>query len=191
MPTAPQIASDSWVKTGEWVETVFESPFVTVTANTAVYSRTDLRAEVEALVPEGTDYAPHGLFTTGLEFAPPPPPGIPTKRLFRMAGNYASREFEASLSADGLANVEQTDSRDLRLSGSLTGKAYRYDAAYPVAGDVSDSLPVRVWMILWPTEASFAMGGGIYPLDTAPNGLRAEPAADRRELFDRIRDVAQ
>jgi len=204
MPTAPRIDTDPWERTREWTEVAFESPVVTVTSATAVYESPAEAERIEPYAPADIDESPRSVFTTGLGFDPPPPVDKTPGALLDIAARYAAREFEKSLGEDGLEDVDRTGTQEMRLRGRSTARAFQYDAGYPlsVGGTTRTTLDVRVWAALWPTEDAFAMAGGIYPLEdletalaragvTAETSLRARPAADRREIFERIREAAR
>jgi len=205
---APTIETGPWERVEEWTETAFENRFVTVEALNAVYERPAFRERVQPVMPAGVDQSPRAVFTTGLSFSRPPPGDKTTDRLLGIAAKYASREFETSLAEDGLRDVQRTGSQDLRLRGRRTAKAFQFDAGYPLAADAigapgtDPTLAVRVWAAIWPTPESFAMGGGIYPLEDLTTAvdrvdgqtalsITAQPGGDRREVLDRIRDAAQ
>jgi hypothetical protein len=205
--TPPQIETGPWERVAEWTETAFDAPFVTVESHNAVYERPAFRERVAALMPDGIDQSPRAVFTTGLSFDPPPPGEKTPERLLAIAARYASREFRKSLGEDGLANVEQTGSKDLRLRGRRTAKAFQYDADYPLSAAAVNAgeeprLRIRVWAALWPTGDAFSMAGGIYPLEDLAAAVEragghtdvtveAMPGGDRREVFDRIREAAE
>ncbi len=208
MQTAPTIETEPWERVEEWTETAFENRFVTVEALNAVYERPAFRERVQPLMPTSVDQSPRAVFTTGLSFSRPPPGDKTTDRLLGIAAKYASREFESSLAEDGLRDVQRTGSQDLRLRGRRTAKAFQFDAGYPLnagaidASGATPALAVRVWAAIWATEGSFAMGGGIYPLEDLATAvdrvdgrtalsLTAQPGGDRREVLDRIREAAQ
>lgn len=203
----PVIETEPWELTAEWTETAFDSRFVTVKSANAVYEDPDFLASVRPVMPAHVDQSPRAVFTTGLSFDPPPPGDRTPERLLGIAAKYASREFQKSLGEDGLVDVSQTGSQDLRLRGRRTAKAFQYDAGYPLDGaaldapDAEPRLSVRVWAALWPTADSFAMAGGIYPLEDLAEAISrvggetgitvaARPGGDRREVLDRIREAA-
>jgi len=204
----PSIDRDPWERVEEWTEVAFEAPFVTVEAHNAVYERPSFRRRADDLMAPEIEESPRAVFTTGLSLDPPFPGGETPGSVFAVAAQYASREFRESLREDGLLAVEQTGSRELRLRGRRTAKAFQYDAAYPLAADPleasrSPRLAVRVWAALWPTADAFDMAGGIYPLEDLASALdrdggatpevsiEARPGGDRREVFDCIRAAAE
>lgn len=208
MQTAPTIDTEPWERIEEWTETAFENRFVTVEALNAVYERPAFRERVQPLISAGVDQSPRAVFTTGLSFSRPPPGDKTTDRLLGIAAKYASREFESSLAEDGLRDVGRTGLQDLRLRGRRTAKAFQFDAGYPLDAGAVDApgttpvLAVRVWAAIWPTSESFAMGGGIYPLEDLATAvgrvdgqsavsITAQPGGDRREVLDRIREAAE
>ena len=208
MTAPPRIETEPWELVAEWTETAFDAPFVTVESHNAVYERPAFREELADLIPERIDQSPRAVFTTGLSLEPAIPGNETPERLLGPAAKYASREFRKSLGEDGLESVERTGSKDLRLRGRRTAKAFQYDAGYPLDGDAlgapgaEPTLSVRVWAALWATGDSFAMGGGIYPLEDLAAAVEragghtdlvveAMPGGDRREVFDRIREAAE
>ncbi|WP_340100786.1 hypothetical protein [Salinibaculum salinum] len=208
MSAPPAITTAPWEKVDEWSETAFENRFVTVKSDNAVYEDPDFLTEFRPLMPDGIDQSPRAVFTTGLTFDPPPPGDRTMEKLLAIAAKYASREFRKSLGEDGLRNVEQTGSQDLRLRGRRTAKAFQYDAGYPLNGealavpDADPVLSIRVWVAIWPKEDSFEMGGGIYPLENLADAVSrvggktdvtvtAQPGGDRREVLARIREAAE
>lgn len=206
MSDPPRIETDGYANTDEWTEVAFDAPFITVESHNAVYERPAFREQVAALLPAEIDQSPRAVFTTGLSFDPPPPGDETPAKLLGIAAKYASREFRKSLAEDGLRDVTQTGSKDLRLRGRRTARAFQYDAGYPLDPEVIDAtepptLSVRVWAAIWPTADAFEMGGGIYPLEDLSTALAragteadvtvtARPGGDRREVFDRIREAA-
>lgn len=207
MRDPPIIATDPWQQVDEWSETAFDNRFVTVKSINAVYERPEFHEAFVPLVPADIDQSPRAVFTTGLTFDPPPPGDKTPARLLSIAARYASGEFEKSLGEDGLRNVEQTGSKELRLRGRRTAKAFQYDAGYPLAAeaigvpDADPVLSIRVWAAIWPTTDSFDMAGGIYPLEDLSEAVarvggetdaavEAMPGGDRREVLDRIREAA-
>lgn len=208
MTEAPHIETEPWERVQQWSETAFDAPFVTVEAVNAVYERPEFRAEFRPLMPDHIDQSPRAVFTTGLSFSRPPPGDRTMEAILGIAAKYASREFEASLAEDGLVDVERTGSKDLRLRGQRTAKAFQFDAGYPLAGDAlgvsgaGPELSIRVWAALWATADSFAMAGGIYPLEDLATAVdraggetdvtcAARPGGDRRTVLDCIREAAQ
>ncbi|MFB6250175.1 MAG: hypothetical protein ABEI27_00560 [Halobellus sp.] len=208
MPDPPAIDADPWTQTEAWTETAFQNRFVTVEATNVVYEDPEFLHAVEALVPADIDQTPRAMFTTGLSFDPPLPGDKTPERLLPVAAKYASREFERSLAEDGLQNVRQADSQELRLRSRRTASAFQYDASYPLDGDAvgapdaTPTLAVRVWAAIWPTADSFEMAGGIYPLENLATALErvggttdvtieARPGGDRRTVLNRIRDAAR
>jgi hypothetical protein len=205
----PRIETGSWERVDEWTERAFDVPAVTVEAHNAVYERPDFRAAVAGLMPAGIDQSMRALFTTGLSFDPRLPGSETPDRLLGVAARYAGREFQRSLTEDGLADVERTGSTDLRVRGRRTAKAFQYDAGYPLdvgaaGGAGQPHLAVRVWAAIWPTETSFGMAGGIYPLEDLATALAGSdpdrepdveietlPGGDRREVLERIREAAE
>jgi hypothetical protein len=206
-PDPPAIDREPYERVDAWVETAFEAPYITVEAHNAVYEDPDFLARTAPLSPDRIDQSPRALFTTGLAFSRPPPGDKTTDRLLQIAAKYARREFRKSLAEDGLESVTDAGARDLRLRGRRTAKAFGYDADYPLArdavGGADAAVDVRVWAAIWPTEDSFAMGGGIYPLESLSDAVRrvgadapevtveARPSGDRREVFDAIRAAAE
>lgn len=205
MPDAPRIETPPWERRREWTEVAFDSRIVTVRAATALYEQESVFERIEPFVPAHIDESPRGIFTTGLAFDPPPPVDKTPAALLDVAAKYAGREFQRSLTEDGLENVERTGTQELRLAGRRTATAFQFDAEYPLdaGGGRRAALDVRVWAALWPTEESFEMAGGIYPLGDLRDALeragastqndvslQARPAADRQEVLDRIREAA-
>lgn len=209
MSAPPAIDAEPWEKVQEWTETAFDNRFVTVEAHNAVYEQPDFLEAVRPLFAPSAEQSPRAIFTTGLFFSRSPPGDKTTKKVLGIAAKYASREFQRSLGEDGLVNVERTGSKDLRLRGQRTAKAFQFDAGYPLSGEklgAPDSQPVlsvRVWAALWAIPDSFAMAGGIYPLedlracvervdgDHPGVTIESRPGGDRRELLDRIRETAE
>lgn len=208
----PAIDREPYERVDAWVETAFEGPYVTVEAHNAVYENPEFRSRVRPVMPDHIDQSPRALFTTGLSVSRPPPGGKTTDRLLGVAAKYARREFRSSLAEDGLEAVEDAGSRDLRLRGRQTAKAFGYDAAYPLAAPAAGAdtgatatLDVRVWAAIWATADSFAMAGGIYPLESVSNAIargheegtaagvdiEPQPSGDRREVFDAVRAAAE
>jgi hypothetical protein len=204
----PAVTTAPWEKVDEWAETAFENRFVTVKSVNAVYEDPKFLSTVRPLMPSGVDQTPRAVFTTALTFDPPPPGNRTMAKLLALAAKYASREFRQSLGEDGLRNVEQTGTKDLRLRGQRTAKAFQYDASYPLDGaalgvpEADPVLSIRVWAAIWPRGDSFEMGGGIYPLEDLSTAvaraggetdvtIEARPGGDRREVFDRIREAAE
>lgn len=206
MSDPPRIETDGYTKTDEWTEVAFDAPFITVKSHNAVYERPTFRDRIADLLPTQIDQSPRAVFTTGLSFDPPLPGSETPEKLLGVASKYASREFRKSLTEDGLLDVTQTGSKDLRLRGRRTAKAFQYDAGYPLNPEAIDAtdppqLSVRVWAAIWPTADVFEMGGGIYPLEDLSTALdrigtgaaveiTSQPGGDRREVFDRIREAA-
>jgi hypothetical protein len=208
VPAPPAITTAPWEKVEEWSETAFENRFVTVKSVNAVYEDPSFLERFSPLMPADIDQSPRAVFTTGLTFDPPPPGNRTMAKLLSIAARYASREFERSLGEDGLTDVRQTGSQELRLRGRRTAKAFQYDAGYPLDADAlgvpgtEPALSVRVWAALWPKGDSFEMGGGIYPLEDLAAAVSrvggetdvtvtAQPGGDRREVLDRIREAAE
>jgi hypothetical protein len=204
----PRIDTAPWEKVQEWDETAFSSPIVTVEAANAVYEQPEFLETFRPLFAAGIEQTPRAIFTTGLSFSRAPPGEKTTEKVLGIAAKYASREFKKSLAEDGLVNVRRTGSKDLRLRGRRTAKAFQYDAGYPFSGAAVGSpgthpeLQVRVWAALWPTAESFEMAGGIYPLEDLADAVArvdgetdvtvtARPGADRRTVLDCIRDAAE
>lgn len=205
----PVIDRDPYERAEAWVETAFDGPYVTVEAHNAVYENPEFRSRARPVMPDHIDQSPRALFTTGLSFSRPPPGGKTTDRLLGIAARYARREFRSSLADDGLKAVEDAGSRDLRLRGRRTAKAFGYDAEYPldpgVVGERGTALDVRVWAAIWATADSFAMAGGLYPLESlsdavardggvgpdAEVSIEPRPSGDRREVFDAVRAAAE
>ncbi len=207
MSAPPAVTTAPWEKVDEWSETAFENRFVTVKSVNAVFEDPEFLERFRPLVPDAVGQSPRAVFTTGLSFSRPPPGDKTTERLLGIAAKYASREFGRSLAEDGLVDVERTGAKDLRLRGRRTAKAFQFDAGYPLdsdtlgAPDAEPILSIRVWAAIWATEESFAMAGGIYPLEdlktaVARTGGRtaitveATPGGDRRDVLDRIREAA-
>jgi hypothetical protein len=181
---------------------------VTVEAVTAVYEDPEFRDLFRPLFADGIEQTPRAMFTTGLSFSRPPPGDKTTEKVLGIAATYASREFERSLAEDGLVDVERTGSKELRLRGRRRAKAFQLDADYPLSGaavgvpDERPLLSVRVWAAIWATADSFAMAGGIYPLEDLDEAVArvggeaevrvaARPGIDRRGVLDRIREAAE
>ena len=208
MPEPPAVTTAPWERVAEWSETAFENRFVTVKSTNAVYEDPEFLEQFRPLMPADIDQSPRAVFTTGLTFDPPPPGDRTMERLLTIAAKYASREFQTSLGDDGLRNVERTGSKDLRLRGRRTAKAFQYDAEYPIDAEAVGApgtdpvLSIRVWAAIWPRDDSFEMGGGIYPLENLQAAVEhvdgnvditvdAQPGGDRREVLDRIREAAE
>ncbi|MEF8886861.1 MAG: hypothetical protein V5A30_03570 [Haloarculaceae archaeon] len=205
----PVIDREPYERAEAGVETAFDGPYVTVEAHNAVYENPEFRSWVRPVMPDHIDQSPRALFTTGLSFSRPPPGGKTTDRLLGIAARYARREFRSSLTEDGLEAVEDAGSRDLRLRGRRTAKAFGYDADYPLApgavGEPGATLDVRVWAAIWATADSFAMAGGVYPLESLSDAvgrdggagtdsgvsIEPRPSGDRREVFDAVRAAAE
>lgn len=208
MTEPPHIETEPWERVQRWTETAFDSPIVTVEAVNAVYEDPDFLDRFRPLFAAGIEQTPRAIFTTGLSFSRPPPGDKTMEKVLGIAAKYASREFEKSLAEDGLINVERTGSKDLRLRGRRTAKAFQFDADYPLSGealgvpDAEPVLKVRVWAALWATSDSFEMAGGIYPLESLADAVarvggetdvtvEARPGGDRRAVLDRIREAAR
>jgi hypothetical protein len=204
----PHVDTAPWEKVQEWTDTAFSSPIVTVEAVNAVYEDPDFLDQFRPLFADGIEQTPRAVFTTGLSFSRDLPGEETPKKVLGIAAKYASREFKKSLAEDGLVNVRQTGSQDLRLRGRRTAKAFQYDANYPISGaavgvpDANPELKIRVWAALWPTRTSFEMAGGIYPLEDLAEAVaraggetdvtvEAQPGGDRRLVLDRIREAAE
>ena len=208
MTSPPHVETEPWERVQEWAETAFDSPIVTVEAVNAVYEDPAFLEAVRPLMPDGIEQSPRAVFTTALSFSRAPPGDETTEKVLGIAAKYASREFRKSLGEDGLLHVQQTGSKDLRLRGRRTAKAFQYDAGYPLSGEALEipgrtpELSVRVWAAIWPTADSFAMAGGIYPLEDLAAvvervggetdvTVEAQPGGDRREVLERIREAAE
>ncbi len=190
-------------------ETALELPFFTIEATNAVYSHERALPLVE-FAAAGIDVAPRALFVSELTFSRPLPDlGVDpaSSRVFGFAKRYARREFAANVREDGLTDVARVDDRPLARDVGPDGHAFRYDAAYPFDADglLAESASGRlllastVWAAIWPTENSYAMGGGIYPAEAlataverqAPGATLAvedpldpDPERDREDLFE-------
>lgn len=208
MSSPPHIETSPWERVDEWSEVAFDAPFVTVKAHNAVYEDPEFRDSVAQVVSDRIGQSMRSLFTTGLSLDPAIPGSETPATVLNVAARYARREFQTSLSEDGLEDVTHTGSQDMRLRGRRTAKAFQYDAEYPleITTDTASATPrlsVRVWAAIWATDDAFAMAGGIYPLEDlsatlARSGtddvdvtVTAQPGGDRREVFDRIREATQ
>lgn len=207
MTEPPRIDSEPWEEVQRWSETVFDSRIVTVEAENAVYEDPAFLERFRPLFAEDIGQTPRATFTTGLCFSRSPPGNRTTESVLGIAATYASREFEKSLTADGLIDVERTGSKELQLRGRRQANAFQFDADYPLSGeavgvaDTEPTLQVRVWTGIWATTDSFAMAGGIYPLEDLADAVSraggetdievgSRPAGDRRGVLGRIRDAA-
>jgi hypothetical protein len=204
----PSVETGPWECVEEWTEVALDVSLIRVEAHNAVYERPAFREEVEDLLPAHVGQSMRAIFTTGLSLDPPLPGSEPPEAIFGVAARYARREFRTSLAEDGLLGVERTGAKEMRLRGRHTAKAFQYDAAYPLEADAPGAsgdprLAVRVWAAIWPTTDSFAMAGGVYPLEDLSTALdragveadpgvtvEAQPGGDRREVFDRVREAA-
>ncbi|MDY6819141.1 MAG: hypothetical protein SVG88_10810 [Halobacteriales archaeon] len=198
---------EEWEQVGTKTETIADFPVVTVRAHSAVFEPADVHGLADR-IGRDVDKAPRGLFTTQLRFDPPPPKA--PQAVLPVAAKYAKREFGRSLETEGLDNVSVTDERRFRYDGG-TGRAFRYRVEYPLDGTAvttaerPEIIPLAciVWGAIWPAEPTFAMGGGIYPVESiedavdaaggTPDGdieLAVAPDDHRGETFALLREIA-
>jgi hypothetical protein len=191
----PALDRDGYERVERWTETAFSAPFVTVEAHLALYEDPAFRERVADAMPAGVERSPRSMFATGLSFSQPPPGGQTTAALLSVAARFARREFRSDLAADGLLDVTDAASRDLRVPGGREAKLFAFDAAYPLADAVdAATLPVRVWAAIWPVPGSYEMAGAVLPTGslTLPDGSRLDPDPDgeRRAVVETIRATA-
>lgn len=192
MTSVPTVECEGWTQTDSWSRTVFRSLFVTVEASSNIYDRPECVAFLESNLPSEINQSPRFVFTTKLSFRPSLPSNKAAETFRSVVAQRAGRGFGSSLEDDGFLDVERVGSRPLSLPGDRTATAFQYEAAYPLTDD--GTLPVSIWMALWPTEGTFAMCGGCYPtgsltglsaaVDELPTALRLSPEQARTELFD-------
>jgi len=210
----PASLGDQWERSLTQRETALELPFFTIEAVNAVFDHAGTAPLAERAAAD-IAVAPRAAFVSTLSFSPSLPdlgvdPASP--RVFRAGRSYARREFAASVREDGLTDVSRTDDRPLERAAGPDGHAFRYEAAYPFDADalLAESASGRllvataVWAGIWPTENSYAMAGGIYPIESletavqrqAPGGTLAadhrldpSPDRDRRRVFEMLRTV--
>ncbi|MFB6112020.1 MAG: hypothetical protein ABEJ35_05730 [Halobacteriaceae archaeon] len=197
---------ESWPLIADRTETAVDLPVVTVRVRSRVYEPPNVAGFGEEWG-DGVEISPRAVFRADLEFEPPPPRA--PRGLLGIAARYARREFRRSLREDGLQAVRDRARRRLTAEDGTSLAAFKYTATYPLdgyaltgtAGDMS--LPVAVWAGIWPTTDSFAMGGGVYPVETVPSvvesaGLRlkrpielpVDPESDRRVTLRTLRHLA-
>jgi hypothetical protein len=205
---------DEWDRSLTQRETALELPFFTIEAINTVFDHVRT-APLAACATPTIAVAPRAVFASTLSFAPSLPdlgvdPASP--RVFRVGRSYAKREFASSVREDGLTDVSRTDDRPLARADGPDGHAFRYEAAYPFDADalLAESASGRllvataVWAGIWPTDESYAMAGGIYPMEDlrtaverqAPGGTLAtthrldpDPERDREQVFEVLRTI--
>jgi hypothetical protein len=213
-PRPPASLGDEWERSLTQRETALELPFFTIEAVNAVFDHVDT-ADVVDHAAAGISVAPRAVFASELSFSPSLPdlgvdPASP--RVFRVGRSYARREFADSVREDGLTDVSRDGDRPLERAAGPDGHAFRYEAAYPFDADslLAESASGRllvattVWAGIWPTDNSYAMGGGIYPTEDLPAAvdrqapgatlatearLDPDPERDRESVFDLLRTI--
>lgn len=203
MPVPPEINRDGWSRTDEWSETVYSAPLVSVEATSVVYDRRDLYETIRPYVSPEIEHSPRSVFTTGLSIRPSLRGRRTAKELLGFVGEHATEKFRSHLHKYGLVGVRHTDSKDFQIGDQQHVKAFEFVAGYPIrqnGPETAVQLPVHVVAVLWPTEDSFALGGGFYPLEDLdsvleggdadpPVTIEANPKRDKRELYDCIADA--
>lgn len=204
-PTRPPGLGE-WRLSADRTEVALDVPVVTVRVRSRAFEPPAVAGFAETHG-DGVTIAPRAVFTADLDFDPPPP-RAPTA-LLGIAARYARREFRGSLREDGLLGVRDAGERTLRHDRG-EARAFRYEADYPLDGRTLTGqpgrlrLPVAVWAAIWPTAGSFAMGGGVYPLETVPRvaeaadrtltgpvTLAVDPETHERETIETLRGLAR
>lgn len=187
-------------------------PLFAIRSHSRLYEHAETAEQLGPISGADVGMPPRGVFTTALEFDPPLSRfGVDPASVFGVARRHARSAFARSVAEDGLVGVERTDRRWLDRDDGTRARAFRYEVGYPLAPDVfegsappSPTLRSVVWAAIWPTEAAYAMAGGIYSTETlaaavdrqAPDATPAvdadlgiDPVAHRRELARAIQSA--
>jgi hypothetical protein len=171
-PPAPRVdVPDGWMTTETTTERVFAVSKVTVTATTVVYEDERLHDEPESERESGDTENGSAfrrfVFASRLQLRPT---SKPSKPLTKLVTSRAKAGFADRLRERGMRNVEETESRRLRV-GDADATLVGYDAECTVEGT---RLAVDGWVAVWPHQ------GGVDGFD---------PSRYRDELFSIIRTI--
>ena len=170
---------ESWRLVSEETGVPFDVRVVTITAATRIYEDVDLRERLAAAT--GTETTWRFVFASRLRIRPAHRPSPP---LVRLVSDRASSSFLGVLEARGFADISRADTHRFRVGGSEV-EATRYRARVSLP---DRDLPVEAYFAAWPSDGTFLLGGGAYPL-SLPGSEAFDPERGREELFETMRSI--
>lgn len=170
----------------------------TVTAETTVFEPVTGRVDDELANRTGDEPAdgpsipPRSLLTVDLSFSPPLSSlGVDPAGALGTAAPKASDRVVDVLEDEGIAVGTEEIAEALERADGTTGRRTVHALEYPVSGrtadggstaeDGAETIDAELRLCVWPTEASFALAGGIVPL-SAPDGGDVRPERDRETV---------
>lgn len=169
-----------------------------VRAETTLYEHAPSADALAELERADVDVPLRSLFAIELSFSPSPSAvGISPGSGLDLAAPKATSQFVETLADEGLEVGEQKRVGKLTRHDGAEGRWYVLETAYPVdpavAEDGADERPTvaaETHVAVWPTSESFAVAGGVVPLE-APvgidSGLEVDVPRDQQRLLDVVR----
>ena len=175
-PRTPAVdIPDGWVERSATTEQLFSVSKVTVTATTVVYEDERLREAVDIDVGDGFR---RFVFASRLRLRPSTKPSKP---LTTLVTSRAKAGFADRLNERDITNVEERESRRLRIGGTdatLVG----YDARCAVD---ETRLDVDGWIAIWPdADGDYFVAGGAYPTRVREGDEALADVIDPRRFRD-------
>ncbi|WP_255168670.1 hypothetical protein [Natrononativus amylolyticus] len=168
----------------------------TVRAETTLYEHVPSADSLEAVQPPEIDVPLRSLFAIELSFSPSlSAVGISPDAGIDLAAPKAKSQFVATLEDEGLDVGEQKRVGRLSREDGTEGRWYVLETAYPVAAGAADegerpTVAAETHVAVWPTAESFAVAGGVLPLEAPPaleSGLEVDVERDQQRLLDVVR----
>lgn len=193
-PRFPDAVLDAydWRHVRDHTELALSLPFFTITAYNTIYEHAPSSDAFAAVGDPGVEISGRSAFTSALEFSTPLGElGVKPASVFGIACDYAKTEFADSVREDGLVNVTRFADREIARTADGSApddpaRAFGYDVEYPlrdavIAEDVTGgqfTVAGELWAGIWPTDAAYAMAGGMFPTESVADAIdRQAPAA--------------
>lgn len=166
-----------------------------VTAETTVYEHAPTASALE-----GLDVGPaiplRSVLTVDLSFSPPLESiGIGPESALGMAAPKAIEQFRDVVASEGIEIGDERESTGFERADGTAGRRAIFAVEYPTGTPESDggdgtTVDAELHVAVWPTESSYAMAGGLVPLE-APETTELElaPESGRERLCEVIETV--
>ena len=185
----PASVADSWrplgTRTGET-----SVALASITAETTVYEPLEGSDELDAV--GASDIPARSLFVVDISVTPSLSTlGMSPESVFEKAAPKAKSQFVDTLEDEGLVVEGTRESHEFEATNGSAGTWFVFDVAYPVdsaAADGTDEIDAEAHAAVWPTETSYAVAGGVLPLEGV-DGDGAETAATNGGELDDPFDV--
>lgn len=193
----PEPLAETWqplgTRTGEASVLV-----ATITTETTLYEPTDSRAPSElgpSRIPVRSLFAVDVAISPSLSMI-----GVSPESTLSKAAPKAKSQFVDTLTDEGVVVDGTRETLEFEGPNGKAGKWYVLETAYPIDPDLADGETDRIaaeaHVAVWPTETSYAMAGGVLPLESVGaepsglgDGLEVNPERDRDTISELVRTI--